>query len=175
MFMPQSAKQLGADIPCLQKPLVHRDGQYPPPATAGSVDDGLLATARARLDQVSGGQVPYNAVAGGSVGPGGSGKTQTHRSVMGETFDEDAERVSTVGAEKMVLEMRQTKTSMLDLKRSQQTSLMERAVWTATSNKPAATQTSIGKLVATDASRAEVCAWSSLSTVTTSSFALFIR
>jgi len=100
--------------------------------------------------------VPYNAMAGGSVGPGGSGKTQTHRSVMGEPFKEDAKRVSTVGADKMVLEVRQTKTNMLDLQRAETTSLLERAVHTAAADKPAATQDSIARLVATDASCAQV-------------------
>ena len=100
--------------------------------------------------------MPYNAMAGGSVGPGGSGKTQTHRSVMGEPFVEDAERVSTVGADKMVLEVRQTKTNMLDLQRAETASLLERAVHTAAANKQAATQASIARLVATDASCAQV-------------------
>ena len=99
--------------------------------------------------------MPYNAMAGGSVGPGGSGKTQTHRSVMGKPFVADAERVSTVGADKMVLEVRQTKTNMLDLQRAETTSLLERAVRTAAANKRAKEQ-SINELVNTNASLAEV-------------------
>jgi hypothetical protein len=106
------------------------------------------------LDQVAGGKVPYNAMAGGSVGPGGSGKTQTHRSVMGEPFD--GVRNSTVGANKMVLEIRQTKTKTLDLQRAEASSLMERAVRTAAADKPAASQATIDKVVATNASRAAV-------------------
>ena len=100
--------------------------------------------------------MPYNAMAGGSVGPGGSGKTQTHRSVMGEPFVTGAERVSTVGTDKMVLEVRQTKTNMLDLQRAETTSLLERAVHTAAANKLTTGQTSIGKLVATNAGLAQV-------------------
>ena len=100
--------------------------------------------------------MPYNAMAGGSVGPGGSGKTQTHRSVMGEPFITGAERISTIGADKMVLEVRQTKTNMLDLQRAETTSLMERAVHMAAASKPVTTHTSIDKLVATDAGQAQV-------------------
>ena len=100
--------------------------------------------------------MPYNAMAGGSVGPGGSGKTQTHRSVMGEPFVTGADRISTVGADKMVLEVRQTKTNMLDLQRADTTSLLERAVHTAAAKKPADTQNCIDKLVATDAGCAQV-------------------
>ena len=133
---------------------VDGSGQRPAEAVAAA-DARLLANARARLDQVAGGQVPYNAMAGGSVGPGGSGKTQTHRSVMGEPFVAGAERVSTVGAEKLVLEMRQTKTHMLDLQRADTTSLLERAVRTAAANKRAKEQ-SIDELVNTNASLAEV-------------------
>jgi hypothetical protein len=40
------------------------------------IDEQLQAMAHMRLEQVAGGKVPYNAMAGGSVGPGGSGKTQ---------------------------------------------------------------------------------------------------
>jgi hypothetical protein len=116
-------------------------------------DSQLQATARARLDQVAGGKVPYNAVAGGSVGPGGSGKTQTHRSVMGEPFDEV--RHSTVAVDKMVLEVRQTTTKTLNFQRVETSSLMERAVHTAATDKTAASQT-ISRLVATNAGRAEV-------------------
>ena len=121
-----------------------------------TIDASLQATARARLDRVAGGQAPYNAMAGGSVGPGGSGKTQTHCSVMGEPFCTGAERISTVGAEKTVLEVRQTRTNMLDLQRAETTSLMERAVRATAANNPATVHTSIDKLVATDAGRAEV-------------------
>ena len=121
-----------------------------------AVDASLLATARAHLDQVSGGKAPYNAMAGGSVGPGGSGKTQTHRSVMGKPFVEGANRISTVGADRMVLEVHQTKTGILDLKLAETTSLMERAVHAAAKKKTATIHTSIEKLVATDAGRAEV-------------------
>jgi len=153
----KTARQgLDADISCVQAPIVPRAVQPSPPDTAAAADARMLTDARLRLSQVSGGQVPYNAMAGGSVGPGGSGKTQTHRSVMGEPFVTGAERVSTVGADKMVLEVRQTKTNMLDLQRAETTSLLERAVHTAAANKPAATQTSIDRLVATDASRAQV-------------------
>ena len=95
-------------------------------------------------------------MAGGSVGPGGSGKTQTHCSVMGEPFDGDAARNSTVGVDKMVLEVCQTKTQMLDLQRAEARSLMERAIHTADADKRATTQTTINKIVATDASAAEV-------------------
>ena len=100
--------------------------------------------------------MPYNAMAGGSVGPGGSGKTQTHCSVMGEPFVTGAERVSTVGTERTVLEVRQTKTSTFDLQRAETTSLMERAVRAAAANKPTDAQTSIAKLVATDAGCGQV-------------------
>jgi hypothetical protein len=73
---------------------------------------------------------------------------------MGEPFD--GVRNSTVGADKMVLEVRQTTTKTLDLQRAEASSLMERAVRTAAADKPAASQTSIGKMVATNAGRAEV-------------------
>jgi hypothetical protein len=94
---------------------------------AASVDATELALAV--LDQVCGGKVPYNTVAGGSVGPGGSGKTQTFRSVMGEPFE--GVRNSTVGADSVVLEVRLTKTQTLDLQRVETSSLMEQVVRTA--------------------------------------------
>ena len=88
----------------------------------------LEATARACLEQLAAGQVPYNTVYGGSVGCSSSGKAQTQRSVMGEPFDGSPKRVSTVGPDEMV---RHTKTHMLDLERTETTSLMERAVRSA--------------------------------------------
>jgi hypothetical protein len=108
-------------------------------------DASLEATATAVMDRMRSGKVPYNAVTGGSVGPGGSGKTQTHRSVMGEPFE--GVRNSTVGADKMVLEVRQNKTQTLDLQRVETSSLMERAVRIAAAGKPTASQASIGKMV----------------------------
>jgi len=99
--------------------------------------------------------VAYNAMSGGSVGPGGSGKTQTHRSVMGEPFDGSTDRISTVGAVKVVLELCRTKTHTIDLQRAETTSLLERTVCMA-AKKAVAQPASIAKLVATNASRAEV-------------------
>ena len=121
-----------------------------------SVGDGVHASILAYLNKVTRGQVPYNAVAGFSVGPGGSGKTQTHRSVMGEPFDKDAERVSTVGTDTIRLEVCQTQTKMLDLKRAEATSLLERTIWAAASNLQVEHNQSIDVLVNTEAGRGEV-------------------
>jgi exopolyphosphatase/pppGpp-phosphohydrolase len=73
---------------------------------------------------------------------------------MGEPFD--GARNSTVGADKMILELRQTTTTTLDLQRAEVTSLMERAVLTAAADKLAAFRASISKVVATNASRDQV-------------------
>jgi len=145
----------GAQTCCVQAAQPPVTSQTKPFGIAEAADVLLRAAAQARLDQVAGGQVPYNAVTGGSIGPGGSGKTQTHRSVMGEPFVEGAGRSSTVGADKMMLEMRQSTTKMLDLQRAKALSLLERTVRAAVANNHAATQ-SIEQLVDTDACRAEV-------------------
>jgi Cdc6-like AAA superfamily ATPase len=118
--------------------------------------ESLQSIARARLNQVAGGKVPYNAMAGGSVGPGGSGKTQTHRSVMNEPFDSKEERHSTVGADKMILEVRQTKTNMLDLQRAEVTSLLERAIRTDADSTSVNQDRCIEDLVSTNAQLANV-------------------
>jgi hypothetical protein len=47
---------------------------------------------------------------------------------MNEPFTGSKERQSTVGTEKTVLKVQQTKTSMLDFERTESLSLMERAV-----------------------------------------------
>jgi hypothetical protein len=65
---------------------------------------------------------------------------------MGEPFD--GVRNSTVGAEKMVLEVRQTTTKTLDLQRAKSSSLMERVVWTAAAEKTVVPHISIRTVVA---------------------------
>jgi hypothetical protein len=83
--------------------------------------------ARAHWASVSSGQVPYNALAGASVGPGGSGKTQTHRSVMGKPFVSGQARESTVGIDREVLELRPNRKETFDLQPAETMSMLERA------------------------------------------------
>jgi hypothetical protein len=72
---------------------------------------------------------------------------------MGEPFE--GVRISTVGANKMVLEVRQTKTQTLDLKHAGSSTLLERLVRAAAVGKHGK-DCSIHDLVDNNASRSEV-------------------